>query len=917
MSGGFFRGTSADQDTRFSNKQAKLMKSQKFPPELEHLVDMSKVEMNVIRPWIASRVTELLGFEDEVLINFIYGLLDGKDVNGKEIQISLTGFMEKNTGKFMKELWTLLLSAQNNASGVPQQLLDAKEEEIRKKQAEQDHIANEIQKKKEKESRELEEERSKKMDGEVESNATNTDLEPISKNMLEKPSNAHSEDEKETGKRNGVRRNRVSRSPHSVDRSPLSPRDSRSRSISKSLSNSRSYSDDRHRSSSRSPNVRRRSISPRRRSVTPRRNSRVSPSPPRRKSTYFRRRSRSRSLYRSPSPLRRRVRSPFRRRSPSPFRRRRSPSPVRHRRSPSPVRRRRSPSPLHHRSPLPVRRRSPPPTRDRSPSPMHRRSPLPLRRGSPPSPVHRGSPSPMHRGSLSPVRRRSPLLVRRRSPSPVRRRYASPIRRRSPLPVRRRSPSPMRRRSSPAQRRSPSPIRRRYQRSPLTPHHNSPSPVRYRSPIAGRRRSPMTGRRRSPTPSLRRSPSAYESSSPSFQRRSPSPVGSRSIKGRRRSPVQSPRERIRPSISLRSPQRDPTDRKVIPKKGPTMSPSAEKSPVVVESPAHTRKGSVSEYTRSLSPYNSPARQTRGRLMRDGSFSPSQKPREQKPRHASPEINREEEENDRAREDRVHKSKSSQKRSLLSSTVNKQEDSPIKVRYQEDHSPDMLAGHRATDSRNPLDNVESRKKVQEKSANNLGRVHPETPDQIRSTKLIVDRKLTSNSVEGERSDERDRSRTNNVKESGGHHQSETVPMSVEKVEDSGIEESGKRMPDVREKRRHKRSERRQVASDDAYSYDSHSEGRKEAKKRRKEEKKLRKEDKRRRREERRRKRELRRAEKLKVKNQYDASASDDEHVPRKESCPSDDEVMESEQKKLEIELRKKALESLKAKKGINH
>lgn len=54
-------------------------------------------------------------------------------VNGKEVQISLTGFMEKNTVKFMKELWTLLISAQNNASGVPQQFLDAKQEEARKK----------------------------------------------------------------------------------------------------------------------------------------------------------------------------------------------------------------------------------------------------------------------------------------------------------------------------------------------------------------------------------------------------------------------------------------------------------------------------------------------------------------------------------------------------------------------------------------------------------------------------------------------------------------------------------------------------------------------------------------------------------------------------------------------------------------
>lgn len=56
-----------------------------------------------------------------------------QNINGKQVQISLTGFMEKNTGKFMKELWSLLLSAQRNASGVPQQFLDAKEEEARKK----------------------------------------------------------------------------------------------------------------------------------------------------------------------------------------------------------------------------------------------------------------------------------------------------------------------------------------------------------------------------------------------------------------------------------------------------------------------------------------------------------------------------------------------------------------------------------------------------------------------------------------------------------------------------------------------------------------------------------------------------------------------------------------------------------------
>lgn len=39
---------------------------------------MTKVKMDVMKPWIAKRVTELIGFEDEVLINFIYGLLEGE-----------------------------------------------------------------------------------------------------------------------------------------------------------------------------------------------------------------------------------------------------------------------------------------------------------------------------------------------------------------------------------------------------------------------------------------------------------------------------------------------------------------------------------------------------------------------------------------------------------------------------------------------------------------------------------------------------------------------------------------------------------------------------------------------------------------------------------------------------------------------
>ncbi|XVF05459.1 hypothetical protein REPUB_Repub05bG0174000 [Reevesia pubescens] len=891
MSGGFFRGTSADQDTRFSNKQAKLLKSQKFATELDHLVDMTKVKMDVIRPWIATRVTELIGFEDEVLINFIYGLLEGKEVNGKQVQISLTGFMEKNTGKFMKELWTLLLSAQRNTSGVPQQFLDAKEEETRKKKAESDRIANEILKKKDMEKRELEQERLRKMENGDERMAGDAELDQSSKNMLPKGSSAHPEDERDADQRNGVGKKRRSLS----------------RSVSRSFSNSRSYSDDKQksRSVSRSPQTRRRSVSsdrmypsPRRRSLIPR--SRHSPrssrSPARRRPSHSRRRSRSRSLRRSRSPVRRRLRSPYRRRSPTPVRRR----------SPSPVRR--------HRSPLSFRRR-------RSPSPVRRRR----------------SPSPVYRRSRSPVHRRSPFPGYRRSPSPIHRRSPLPVRRRSPSPLRRRSPPPMR-------RRSPSPLRQRDRRSSSTPRRRSSSLVRRRSPASSRR---------SITPSHGKSPSPYQSSSLSpAQHRSSSPV--RRSPKERRSPLLSPGERQRKRgklspvgrrrSSVRSPCRDPMDQ----------MDAGDKSPVSA-SPSHVRSRSAGEDRRSSSPYESPMKQRKEPVFRDDSFSPEQKPSEVKgqqdsqgsgrkneasrSRHSPPVIKQRSEQVSRddsfSPEQKPREVKGQQdvqgsgrkneaSRSRHSPPVIKQRFSPRKV-----HTPERLVGSRSTESRSRLDNIESRKKdLEMKSERSLGKgVHLGTPDRQRSPALSEDsfqgeKQSASHMREGKRSDEKSCSRQNNTKDSERHHKAETSPMLLEKVDhnnhglDSGSEGSDKRRTKHKEKRKHKRSERHEVTSDDDSSYDSEIEDRKEAKRRRKAEKRVRKDEKRRCREERRRRREERRAEKLKMKGQDDDSNSDGDQAARGKSHRSDDEDAKTEQKQLEIELRKKALESLKAKKGIS-
>jgi len=113
-----------------SNKSKK--KSQ-FPVELDTLVNIKKVNLEVIKPWITKRVTELLGgVEDEVLIGMIFSYLEDTGIRPKEMMINLLSFLEKNTSLFMKELWSMLISAQESADGVPMQLIFAKQEEQRK-----------------------------------------------------------------------------------------------------------------------------------------------------------------------------------------------------------------------------------------------------------------------------------------------------------------------------------------------------------------------------------------------------------------------------------------------------------------------------------------------------------------------------------------------------------------------------------------------------------------------------------------------------------------------------------------------------------------------------------------------------------------------------------------------------------------
>ncbi|KAF8931103.1 hypothetical protein BGZ58_007824, partial [Dissophora ornata] len=127
---GFFKGTSADQDARFSDKQKKLLRSMRFPSEFNQKIDMKKVNLKVIKGWMAQRISQLLGIEDEVVVEYASGMLEDDVPDPKMMQINLQGFLDKNSQVFVLELWKLLISAQKSLGGIPQQFLDQTKQEL-------------------------------------------------------------------------------------------------------------------------------------------------------------------------------------------------------------------------------------------------------------------------------------------------------------------------------------------------------------------------------------------------------------------------------------------------------------------------------------------------------------------------------------------------------------------------------------------------------------------------------------------------------------------------------------------------------------------------------------------------------------------------------------------------------------------
>ncbi|WFD32341.1 hypothetical protein MSPP1_003386 [Malassezia sp. CBS 17886] len=140
-----FHGVSVEQDARFNDKEEKLLRTTKFPSIYSEQVDTAKVSMQVLRPWIVERVEQLLGFEDDVLVEYVAGLLETeKHPDPRKMQIYLTGFLEGKTRLFMTELWRLLVSAQRSVGGIPRAFVEQKKREMDQKRSDSASVMDEV-----------------------------------------------------------------------------------------------------------------------------------------------------------------------------------------------------------------------------------------------------------------------------------------------------------------------------------------------------------------------------------------------------------------------------------------------------------------------------------------------------------------------------------------------------------------------------------------------------------------------------------------------------------------------------------------------------------------------------------------------------------------------------------------------------
>jgi len=101
---------------------------------LQQAIDIHRINLPVIDKWIEARVLKELGFDDDVLVGMICNKIREEPLNVKALIVDLSMFLGNEAKlKFVTDLWTLFLEAQQSPDGLPQSLVDLKKKELESK----------------------------------------------------------------------------------------------------------------------------------------------------------------------------------------------------------------------------------------------------------------------------------------------------------------------------------------------------------------------------------------------------------------------------------------------------------------------------------------------------------------------------------------------------------------------------------------------------------------------------------------------------------------------------------------------------------------------------------------------------------------------------------------------------------------
>jgi hypothetical protein len=136
-----YNGTRLGQDSRFKNPDKDILSSMKTPKSYKTTVSKHNLIIYpIIKLWLNKKISDILEFEDETLINLIINLIKSSDekIDPKNIQYQISGFLGDNTYSFMKQFWKLLINIQElhlkDKTLIPEELIPFKEEYEKRKQ---------------------------------------------------------------------------------------------------------------------------------------------------------------------------------------------------------------------------------------------------------------------------------------------------------------------------------------------------------------------------------------------------------------------------------------------------------------------------------------------------------------------------------------------------------------------------------------------------------------------------------------------------------------------------------------------------------------------------------------------------------------------------------------------------------------